>query len=310
MTIALLCSGQGHQGPGMFDLVGEGPEVERLFSHASQWFDDEPRHWVRSASDEALHQNRNAQVLCTLHALAAFTRLARLLPRRRCVAGYSVGEVAAWHVAGRIGALDALDLIVARAAAMDAASVGREGMLFVRGLSRSTLDALCAGRDAAVAIINPGEACVLAGTDDALHAVAQDAQARGASRIVPVAVRIASHTQRLAAAVPAFRRELAGVRLSSAMAGTRLLSGIDGAAVLDERDGLDKLARQIAEPVDWAACLQACVEAGASAFLELGPGRALSQMAAEAYPSMPSRSVADFRSWEGVHAWLRRAEPV
>lgn len=210
----------------MFDLVGDGPDVAQLFSYAARWFESDPRDWVRSASDDALHQNHVAQVLCTLHVLAAFKRLAPLLPRRRCVAGYSVGEVAAWHVAGRIGAFDALDLIVARAAAMDAASVNREAMLFVRGLNRRTLDALCSGRDAAVAIINPGEACVLAGTEDALNAVAQDARKHGATRIVPIRVRVASHTPRLAAAVPVFRRELGSVNLSSGMTGTRLLSGI------------------------------------------------------------------------------------
>ncbi|CAD6559072.1 Malonyl CoA-acyl carrier protein transacylase [Paraburkholderia hiiakae] len=306
MTIALLCSGQGHQGPGMFDLVGHGPDVAPLFSHASRWFGSDPRDWVRSASDEQLRENAIAQVLCTLHTLAAFAHLAPILGRRCCVAGYSVGEVAAWHVAGRIGALDALDLTVARASAMNAASTGQEGMLFVRGVNRRALDALCAGRDAAVAIINPGDAYVLAGTADALSAIALDARQAGAARIVPVPVRVASHTSRLAAAVPVFRRALDGVSVSAGMAGRRLVSGIDGAIVLDKRGGLDRLARQIAEPVDWSACLQACDEAGASAFLELGPGRALSQMAADAYPLIPSRSIADFRSWEGVHAWIAR----
>jgi [acyl-carrier-protein] S-malonyltransferase len=306
MTLALLCSGQGHQGPGMFDLVGTGLEIEALFSHASRWFGGDPREWVRSASEEALRENGNAQRLCTLHAVAAFAQLAPSLPQRRCVAGYSVGEIAAWYVAGRIGAIDALDVIAARADAMDAASNGDEAMLFVRGLSREVLDRLCASRDAAVAIVNPGEAYVLAGTSDALKAVASDAQASGAIRIVPVPVRIASHTQRLAAAVPVFRSELGRVAVSRGTAGTRLFSGIDGAVVLNESAGLDKLARQIAEPVHWAACLDACVEAGATAFLELGPGRALSQMAADAYPSIPARSVADFRSWDGLHTWLAR----
>lgn len=306
MTIALLCSGQGHQGSGMFDLVGDGPDVAPLFSHSTRWFGDDPRAWVRSASEEQLHQNAIAQVLCTLHTLAAFAQLAPFLGRRCCVAGYSVGEVAAWHVAGRIGALDALDLTVARASAMDAASTGQEGMLFVRGVNRRTLDALCAGRDAAVAITNPGDAYVLAGTADALSAIALDARQAAATRIVPVPVRVASHTSRLAAAVPAFRRALDSVSVSAGVAGRRLVSGFDGAIVLDNRGGLDRLARQIAEPVDWTACLQACDEAGASAFLELGPGRALSQMATDAYPSTPSRSIADFRSWEGVHAWIDR----
>jgi len=162
---------------------------------------------------------------------------------------------------------------------MDAASGGDERMAFVRGLSRAQLAALCDGREAAIAIANPGDAFVIAGRQADVDAVAADAARDGAQRVAPVCVRIASHTRRLAAAVPVFRASLAAVRVQRPLAGTRLFSGIDGASVLDVDAGLDKLARQIAEPVEWAACLAACVEAGATAFLELGPGRALADMA-------------------------------
>lgn len=60
--------------------------------------------------------------------------------------------------------------------------------------------------------------------------------------------------------------------------GLRLLSGVDGAPVLQVRAGLDKLAAQISRTVLWADCLSGCVEAGASAFLECSPGRALTNI--------------------------------
>ncbi|MHA7151339.1 malonate decarboxylase subunit epsilon, partial [Burkholderia pseudomallei] len=41
---------------------------------------------------------------------------------------------------------------------------------------------------------------------------------------------------------------------------------------------------------------------------ELGPGRALAEMAAAAFPALPARSLADFRSWDGVRAWLSRVD--
>ncbi len=307
MTIAILCSGQGGQHAAMFALTGALPEAAGLFEQAAGLLGADPREWVRVADPDAWRENRAAQVLCTVHALAAMTRLDAWLPRRRCVAGYSVGEVAAWCAAGCIDATAALDLVARRADAMDAASGGDEGMLFVRGLTRPALEALCAGRDAALAIANPGDACVLAGTRAALAVIAEAARRAGAARIAPFDVRVASHTKRLAGAVPAFRAALAGgPAVRRPASGARLFSGIDGAPVLDPADGLDKLARQVAEPVEWAACLDACVEAGARAFLELGPGRALAEMASGAYPALPARSLADFRSWDGVRAWLGR----
>jgi [acyl-carrier-protein] S-malonyltransferase len=307
MTIAILCSGQGGQDDAMFALTGGLPEAADLFGQAARLLGADPREWVRVVDPQRWRENRAAQVLCTVQALAAMTRLEAWLPRRRCVAGYSVGEIAAWCVAGCFDAHAALELVARRAEAMDAASRGDEGMLFVRGLTRAALAALCAGRDAALAIVNPGEACVVAGTRVALAAIEDDARRAGAVRITPVGVRVASHTSRLAEAVPVLRAALAGVSaVRRPASGVRLFSGIDGAPVLDPADGLDKLARQVAEPVEWAACLDACVEAGARAFLELGPGRALAEMASAAYPALPARSLADFRSWDGVHTWLGR----
>lgn len=306
MTLAILCSGQGAQRADMFELTGAAPQADALFAHAARLLGDDPRTWVRHAAPDALRENRAAQILCTVQALAAAALLDAVWPRRRCVAGYSVGEVASWSVAGMIDPHDALELADARARAMDAASGGDERMAFVRGLTRAQLARLCDGRDAAIAIANPGDAFVVAGRHADVDAVADDASRAGAPRVAPVCVRIASHTRRLASAVPAFRALLAAVRVRRPLPGTRLFSGIDGASVLDVDAGLDKLARQIAEPVEWAACIAACVEAGASAFLELGPGRALADMASAAYPAMPARSLADFRSVDGVTDWLAR----
>jgi [acyl-carrier-protein] S-malonyltransferase len=88
-----------------------------------------------------------------------------------------------------------------------------------------------------------------------------------------------------------------------------LFSGIDGTAVLDVAAGKKKLSEQISHTVEWAACLQGCLEAGASAFLELGPGSALSNMLASAYPNIPSRSLDDFRTIQGVASWVTRFGP-
>jgi [acyl-carrier-protein] S-malonyltransferase len=291
----------------MFSLTGDAPEAGALFAHATTLVGRDPRSWVRFAEEDALHQDRTAQLLCTLQTLSAAAVLADLLPQRRCVAGYSVGEVAAWSIAGLIAEAEALNLVTQRAEAMDATTKSEEGMLFVRGLSRAAIDELCARREAAIAIVNPGDAWVLGGQRSALDAIAIEAVYLGASRVVPVAVRVASHTYLMADASPVFRGNLAGLRIQRApRAGVRLFSGIDGTAVFDTLAGLDKLALQISHPVQWASCLASCVEAGARVFFELGPGHALADMAAGSYPGMTARSFDDFRSLQGVRAWLQR----
>jgi [acyl-carrier-protein] S-malonyltransferase len=307
MTLAILCSGQGGQHAGMFALTGSSQAAEGLFSHAATLLREDPRTWVTSAGEKALYANRSAQLLCTLQALCAAAVLEDVFPRERCIAGYSVGEVAAWSLAGLIKPKDALDLTAARADAMDAARHGEQAMLFVRGLSRAIVDRLLAHRDAAVAIVNPGEAYVLAGTVSALQAIAADAQRIGRSRVVPVAVEVASHTPFLAEATVMFRERLSRLHVApTPRPGTRLLSSIDGTPALTTLQSIDKLAMQISQTVQWATCLEACVEAGTVAFLELGPGRALAEMAASAYPAIPARSIDDFKSIDGARAWLTR----
>jgi [acyl-carrier-protein] S-malonyltransferase len=307
MTLAILCSGQGGQHAGMFALTGACPAAQALFAQAATLLGHDPRSWVSSVETAALHANRTAQLLCVLQALCAAAALENALPRQRCVAGYSVGEIAAWSVAGLFAPRDALVLTAARAEAMDAARHGVQGMLFIRGLSRAVIEGLLAGQDAAIAIINPGDAFVVAGTHAALQSIAAAAQRQGAARVIPVGVEIASHSPLMREASATFGTQLAHVSVADTPTpGTRLFSGIDGAVVLNGPAAVRKLASQLSQPVQWAACLDACVEAGADAFLELGPGRALAEMAANAHPGVAARSVDEFKSLEGVRAWLAR----
>jgi len=305
MTLAILCSGQGRQHREMFALTGDAPEAAALFAHAATLLGKDPREFVRAEPDEALHRNRAGQILCTLQALAAAAALGDAIPDGVIVAGYSVGEVAAWGVGGLFDANLTLDLVARRAEIMDAATHAGDGLIFVRGLAREQVTRLCERYGAAIAIVNPGDAFVVGGGRDALDRIAAEARAMHAARIVALPVEVASHTPRLASASVVFREALNHVPVSfPPRTGARILSGIDAAPVLSRETGLDKLAAQISQTVQWADCLQACVEADATGFLELGPGPALSGMAAHIAPKLPAHSLDDFRSLQGVRTWL------
>jgi [acyl-carrier-protein] S-malonyltransferase len=292
----------------MFALTGDAPEAANLFAHAATLLGGrDPREMARTDPDATLHQNRVGQILCTLQALAATAILRDAWPRRLIIAGYSVGEVAAWSVAGLIDATVALDLVARRANAMDASGRPEDGLLFVRGLSCGAVEDLCHRHDAAIAIVNPGDAYVLGGAGVALEVIADIAKRMGAARVVRLAVNVASHTARLAAASSEFHKVLDQTPTKpSPDPNVRLFSGIDGSPVVNISAGLNKLAEQTSHTVQWARCLEGCVEAGASAFFELGPGRALNEMAAGAYPDVPAHSLEDFRTLQGARVWLAR----
>ncbi|MDQ2138693.1 acyltransferase domain-containing protein [Alcaligenaceae bacterium B3P038] len=342
MTLALLCTGQGHQHAEMFRLTGDVPEAQTLFDAAHALLGCDPRlatgatdatdarHAAGNVAGDAAElrafhtaagvsaadavdpqpdrfANRPAQVLCTLQALAAHAALRDALPRRLCIAGYSVGELAAWGVAGALTPLQTLHLAGDRADAMDAARAGEQGLLAIRGLDEDTVRALCETNHAAIAIANPDTAWVVGGMLADLDAVARAAHQRGALRVTPIPVSIASHTPLMRTAAEAFMQRLLATSMPGKLAaGARLFSGIDGAAVFDLRDGATKLAAQIAQTIRWDACLQSCVEAGATAFLELGPGHALADMAASAYPGVPARSLDAFATLASARDWIAR----
>jgi len=306
---AIFCSGQGYQGAGMFDLLADAMEAEPVFEAAKSVLGGkDPRRLVREASNDDLHTDKLGQILCCTQAMAAWAVLKAKVPRPLLVAGYSVGELAAWGVAGLIDYESVFDLAARRATAMDRATKEPSGLVAVHGLKRDTVDRICKAYGAYVAIINARDRMLVGGTRKALDAVARDARVAGAERTTMLPVAVPSHTPLLAEASEEFRQVLAKAQLPAGVASDiRLLSGIDGDTIYDIETGIDKLARQISTTIDWAACLESCRSAGAVAALELGPGTALSRMASPLFPDGQVRAADEFRTLTGLRSWLKRA---
>ena len=305
--IALLCSGQGTQHRDMFRLSGALPGASPIFAAAERVLGVDPRAFVRAASDSSLYANRAAQILCVTQALAARALLMDVIPDRHILAGYSVGELAAWGVGGLLGPEQAVSLASVRADIMSRASSAGDGLASVRGLRYETVERLAHETQAEVAIVNPNDTFVLGGSGAALRNFCEAALAAGALRAVLLPVGVASHTSRLAAAVAPLRAAIAAHRPANPPPGVLLLSALDGSAVSEAEAGADGLARQISTRLQWSTCLTAAVERGASLFVELGPGRALAEMARAAHPDVPARSLDDFRTPEGLLSWIGRS---
>lgn len=304
--VAILCSGQGAQAAGMFDLLGEASEAAPVFAAARRVVDGrDPRDLVRQSSEAELHANRMAQILCCTQALAFWAVLGPASPRPITVAGYSAGELAAWGIAGVIDAATVLDLTARRAALMDEVSRTASGLGAVLGLPRVEIEAICRAHDLQIAIVNGPQHVLLGGAVADLEPALAQAQQRGAGRVVMLPVSVASHTPLLHDASKQFgellRQRITGTRLPP---GVRLISGVDGAPVWRLEDGLQKLALQIRQTVDWVACMDSCRAARPQRVLELGPGDGLARMAGEAMPDIAVRSVTAFRSLNGIRHWL------
>ncbi len=310
MSLAVLCSGQGGQNPSMFDIVEAEPDAGPLIAQASACAGfDVVAATRRTDAGPSMFDNAIAQPLICAFQDIVWSLLAPRLTAAgvsmSLCAGYSVGELASHACAGSLSSADTIALARLRAAVMDDASGTDDGLAAVRGLSRRELDALVASSGAFVAIVNGDDHFVVGGVASALDALVHSVDARGGTA-QRLPVRVAAHTPLLRTAVDPFR---AGLERRTWMAPTvPVVAGIDGAMVRDRALAIDALARQIAEPVRWADCMDGLVERGATTCLELGPGNALARMIRDRHPQLAARSVADFRSLGAVIAWVARAD--
>jgi [acyl-carrier-protein] S-malonyltransferase len=168
------------------------------------------------------------------------------------------------------------------------------------------LGPICKAHGAYVAIVNAEDQMVVGGTRKALDAVVHDARAAGAERTTVLPVAVPSHTPLMAEASHSFRQALDKVHLPAEVPpGVRLLSGIDGDTVFDVSAGADKLASQIQQTVDWAACMQSCRAAGVAKVIELGPGHALAHMMHEFILDADVHSLSEFHSLPGCEHWVQ-----
>lgn len=303
MRLALLFSGQGLQHAVHLAQARAlaSPELAAALASAL------PELWAAPAmtlEPARLCHNAQAQPLIFGLQMGWWQALAPHLPRPVCVAGYSLGEMAACAVAGLFDGPTGVALCATRARLMDACVAEPAGLLALRGPTRAQVDAFAARHRLALAICNGPTQHILGGRAADLATAEQAArQLPGLENVQRLAVNTPSHTPLLAPASAAFI-----AHLPSAPARLRLpvLSAQDGQLLRDAPSSAAALARQLSHPLDWARCLEAVRERQPDAVLEIGPGNALARLWAERHPDIPARAVDEFRGVEGVVDWVER----
>lgn len=303
--LAILCPGQGAQHPQLFDLANSDARVASLLAQ-----------WPLAAacgvslstalSDPALlYANRIAQPLIVASALAVWEAIKSSIPAPTLVAGYSIGELSAYGIAGALPADTLIGLAALRARAMDACTdpSARQSLLAVSGLTAPAVHALLEQHRLAIAIQNGDDSLIVGGLSDDLRAAETGLQQLGA-QLTPIQVEVASHTRLMRDAVAPFSEALQQCQFAPFK--MPVLAGISAVPVSNKESAVSLLSRQIAETIRWDHCMDAVAEAGITVALELGPGGALSRMLRARHPAIECRSVVDFRTLAGIVKWLER----
>ncbi|MCV7380995.1 ACP S-malonyltransferase [Mycobacterium alsense] len=289
--IALLAPGQGSQTEGMLspwlELPGAADQLT-LWSKASGL--DLVRLGTTASTEEITDTavTQPLVVATTLLAHQELTKRGLVDEADPIVAGHSVGEIAAYAIAGVMAADDAVALAATRGAEMaKACALEPTGMSAVLGgdeaevLSRlEQLELYPANRNA------PGQ-IVAAGPLAALEKLAEDPPAK--ARVRALGVAGAFHTKYMAPALDGYAAAAAAVVTAEPTA--TLLSNHDGKPVASAAAAMDTLVAQLTQPVRWDLCTETLRERNITAIVEFPPAGTLTGIAKRELRGVTARAV-------------------
>ncbi|MGX7673925.1 type I polyketide synthase [Plantactinospora sp. DSM 117369] len=296
--VAFLFSGQGAQRAGMGGhLYRAYPEFAAAWDAASAELDqhlDRPLRDVvfaapGSAEAALLDRTEFAQPALFALEIALYRLLAQHGLRPDLVAGHSLGEIVAAHVAGVLSLADAARLIAARGRLMEALPAG--GAMVALQATEAEVEPKLADHGGAVSIaaVNGPDAVTVAGAQEAVLALAGHFERQG-RRVRRLRVSHAFHSPLMDPMIDDFRLVAEALTLrppaipiASALTGTIATEASPNSAEPDAGGpgSAEHWVRHVREPVRFRDAVRALRDAGVTTFVEVGPDAVLTGLASD-----------------------------
>lgn len=272
---AYIFPGQGAQFSGMGKDLYENNQSAELFEKANEIIGFRISDIMFSGSDEELKQTNVTQPAIFLHSVILAKALGTSF-QPDMVAGHSLGEFSALVAASALSFEDGLRLVIARANAMQKACEAHPStMAAILGLADDVVERICAEIDDVVVPANyncPGQ-LVISGTISGIDLACQKLTEVGAKRALKLNVGGAFHSPLM---------EPARVELQQAIESTTILQpvcpifqNVDPRPVTDPQEIKANLITQLTGAVRWTQTIEQMLAAGATDFIEVGPGNVL-----------------------------------
>lgn len=273
---AYIFPGQGSQFPGMGkDLFDQYEIAKKLFNQANEILGFDLSKIIFEGAKEDLQQTSVTQPAIYVHSVVLSKVMGDSF-NPDAVAGHSLGEFSALTAAGAIDFESGLKLVSKRAEAMQKACDHEPGtMAAVLGMEDGLVEKICADTEGIVVAANyncPGQ-LVISGAVPAIEMACESLKNAGARRALILPVGGAFHSPLMEPA----RIELANAIDATSFKTPRcpVYQNVVAKAVNDPLEIQKNLIDQLTAPVKWTQSINEMLKAGATSFIEVGPGKVL-----------------------------------
>jgi [acyl-carrier-protein] S-malonyltransferase len=312
--LALVFTGQGSQHVGMgLDLHARYSEARSVFDEADRTLGFELSRLCFEGPEDELNDTINTQPAVLTMSLAALRAMGGLdrVGALSFVAGHSLGEYSALAAAGRISIADAIRLVRERGRLMKEAGQRHPGgMAAVLGLPAETVAEACRqAHDDTSAVIqianhNSPQQVVISGEEQGLARAVELLKDKGARRVVPLTVSIASHSVLMESAAEGLRDVLDSISLKDS--GIPVIGNVTARPLMHAEEIREELVKQLVSPVRWVSSVRWMIDQGVKTFVEIGPKDTLSKLIKRIDSDVRRISVSDVTTVEGWRKAVHR----